>query len=117
MGLPCSQSYSPLQSSVLHLPHPVNMAQQQIRQNYHEECEALVNKQINMELYASYVYVAIANFFNRVDQALPGFACFFKKSSHAVWNHGETLMEYQAKRGARWCCRTSPSPPGWSGAL
>merc|ERR1712055_801145 len=36
---------------------PVKMAQQQIRQNYHEECEALVNKQINMQLYASNVYI------------------------------------------------------------
>ena len=76
----------------------------QIRQNYHEECEALVNKQINMELYASYVYIAIvrgiycfphlstlflqANYFTQADQALPGFACFFKKSSCAVHHHG-----------------------------
>ena len=27
-----------------------------IRQNYHSEVEAGVNKQINLELYASYVY-------------------------------------------------------------
>ena len=26
------------------------------RQNYSEECEAGINRQINMELYASYVY-------------------------------------------------------------
>ena len=32
------------------------MAQTQPRQNYHSECEAAVNKQINLELYASYVY-------------------------------------------------------------
>ena len=30
-----------------------------IRQNYKEDCEALVNKQINMELYASYVYMSL----------------------------------------------------------
>ena len=30
-----------------------------IRQNYREETEALVNKQINMELYASYVYMSM----------------------------------------------------------
>ena len=30
-----------------------------IRQNYHEECEALINKQINMEFYASYVYLSM----------------------------------------------------------
>ena len=33
--------------------------QSQIRQNYHEECEALVNRQVNMELYASYVYLSL----------------------------------------------------------
>lgn len=31
------------------------------RQNYHEECEASINKQINMELYASYVYMSIVS--------------------------------------------------------
>ena len=30
-----------------------------IRQNYKEDCEALVNKQINMEMYASYVYMSM----------------------------------------------------------
>ena len=29
------------------------------RQNYHEECEAGINKQINLELYASYVYLSM----------------------------------------------------------
>ena len=32
-----------------------------IRQNYHEDCEARVNKQINMELYASYVYLSMVS--------------------------------------------------------
>ena len=31
------------------------------RQNYHESCEALVNKQINLELYASYVYMSMVS--------------------------------------------------------
>merc|ERR1712055_828496 len=101
MGLPCSQPHCPVHLLSPPPPSSTKMAQQQIRQNYHEECEALVNKQINMELYASYVYVAIANYFNRVDQSLPGFACFFKKSSCAVHHHGVTLMEYQAKRGGK----------------
>ena len=30
-----------------------------IRMNYHEDAEALVNKQINMEFYASYVYLSM----------------------------------------------------------
>merc|ERR1712180_86045 len=92
---------SPTQSPSILPSSSLTMAQQQIRQNYHEECEALVNKQINMELYASYVYVALANYFNRVDQALPGFACFFKRSSCVVHHHGVSLMEYQAKRGGK----------------
>jgi ferritin len=30
-----------------------------IRMNFHEETEALINKQINMEFYASYVYLSM----------------------------------------------------------
>jgi len=73
----------------------------QVRQNYHEECEALINKQINMEFYASYVYLSMAAYFNRDDQALHGFAKFFQKSSDEERDHGMKLMEYQAKRGGR----------------
>lgn len=29
------------------------------RQNFHQDCEANINKQINMELYASYVYMSM----------------------------------------------------------
>eukprot|EP00092_Neocalanus_flemingeri_P033097 GFUD01035992.1.p1 GENE.GFUD01035992.1~~GFUD01035992.1.p1 ORF type:complete len:171 (+),score=57.16 GFUD01035992.1:45-557(+) len=72
-----------------------------IRQNYHEECEALVNKQINMEFYASYVYLSMASYFNRDDQALHGFASFFQKNSNEEREHGMKLMKYQAKRGGR----------------
>ena len=31
----------------------------QIRQNFHQDCEAAVNRQINLELYASYVYLSM----------------------------------------------------------
>jgi len=33
-----------------------------IRENYHPECEAAINKQINIELYASYVYQSMVIF-------------------------------------------------------
>merc|ERR1712210_218544 len=52
----------------------VKMAVSKIRQNYHEDCEALINNQINMEFYASYVYLSMSSYFNRDDQALHGFA-------------------------------------------
>ena len=40
------------------------MALSIIRQNYHAEAEALINKQINMELYASYVYLSMVIMMN-----------------------------------------------------
>jgi len=72
-----------------------------IRQNYSEACEAAVNKQINMELYASYVYQSMAFHFDRDDVALPGMSGFFKKSSDEERTHAQMLMEYQNKRGGR----------------
>lgn len=72
-----------------------------IRQNYAEACEAAINKQINMELYASYVYQAMAFHFDRDDIALKGASAFFKKSSDEEREHGEKFMEYQNKRGGR----------------
>merc|ERR1712115_652455 len=79
---------------------PVKMAVSKIRQNYHEDCEALINKQINMGFYASYVYLSMSSFFNRDDQALHGFADHFKKESNDERAHGMKLMEYQTKRGS-----------------
>merc|ERR1712047_51257 len=107
--------------SFLQLPNsktnqPVKMAMSKIRQNYHEDCEALINKQINMEFYASYVYLSMSSFFNRDDQALHGFAEHFKKELNEERAHGMKLMEYQTKRAAASSSRTSPSPPRWTGA-
>merc|ERR1712156_1339073 len=67
-----------------------------IRQNFHEDSEALINKQINMEFYASYVYLSVSSWFNRDDQALHGFADHFKKESNEERAHGMKLMEYQS---------------------
>ena len=72
-----------------------------IRQNFREECEALINKQINMEFYASYVYMSMSAYFDRDDQAYPGFSAFFKKSSDEEREHGEKLIKYQNKRGGK----------------
>jgi len=77
------------------------MAQTQPKQNYHAECEAGVNKQINLELYASYVYQSMGWYFDRDDVALKGFSDFFKKSSEEEREHAEKLMKYQNQRGGR----------------
>merc|ERR1711860_284404 len=77
------------------------MAQTQPRQNYHLESEAGINKQINMELYASYVYQSMAMYFDRDDVALPGFHKYFKHASDEEREHAEKFMKYQNKRGGR----------------
>merc|ERR1712141_475995 len=77
------------------------MSLSQCRQNFHSEAEAGINRQINMELYASYTYQSMAFWFDRDDVALPGFANFFKKSSVEEREHAEKLMAYQNKRGGR----------------
>jgi len=71
------------------------------RQNYAPECEAGVNKQINMELYAHYVYTSMAFYFDRDDVALPGFHNFFKKSAAEESDHAQKFMAFQNKRGGR----------------
>jgi len=50
------------------------MSVSQCRQNYHSDSEANINRQINMELYASYSYHSMSLYFDRDDVALPGFA-------------------------------------------
>lgn len=72
-----------------------------IKQNFHAECEAGLNKQINLELYASYVYQSMAWYFDREDVALKGFHKFFKKSSEEEREHAEKFMKYQNSRGGR----------------
>lgn len=39
-----------------------DMSTSAVRQNFHPDCEAAVNKQINLELYASYVYQSMVGF-------------------------------------------------------
>jgi len=70
-----------------------------IRQNYHEESEAGVNKQINLELYASYVYMSMAYYFDNTSVALPGAHKYFKKASDEEREHAQKLMKFQNQRG------------------
>lgn len=89
------------------------------RQNYHEECEGHVNRQINMELYASYVYMSMAYYFDRDDVAFPGLHKFFKKSSDEEREHAEKFMKYQNDRGGRIMLQpvSKPSKDEWTSPL
>ena len=73
----------------------------QVRQNFTAEVEKAINNQINMELYASYVYQSMAYYFDRDDIALPGFSAFFSHNSEEEREHAEKLMKYLNKRGGR----------------
>ncbi|XP_075214286.1 soma ferritin-like [Lycorma delicatula] len=77
------------------------MALSQIRQNFHLDCENGINKQINMEFYASYVYISMAYHFDRDDIALKGLKEYFKKQSDEEREHAIKLMAYLNKRGGR----------------
>ena len=57
-----SACQEPVIISFCHLPaYLKNMAQ--VRQNFHADCEAGINRQINLELYASYVYMSMVSEF------------------------------------------------------
>ncbi|KAA3682432.1 ferritin heavy chain [Paragonimus westermani] len=71
------------------------------RQNFVRECEAAINRQINMELEASYAYFAFANYFGQDTVAQPHAAKFFREQSHEEREHAEKLAHYQNLRGGR----------------
>merc|ERR1712039_843917 len=71
------------------------------RKMYASECEAAVNRQINIEYSISYLYHAMYAFFDRDNVGLPGFAEYFKHESEEEREHAEKLIEYQNKRGGK----------------
>jgi len=95
------------------------MAVSKVKQNFHTESESLINKQINMELYASYTYLSMAAYFARDDIALHGFAKRFKEASHEEREHAEKLIDYQNRRGGRVVFKeiAKPSVDEWGTAI
>merc|ERR1711982_200971 len=95
------------------------MSQSKVKQNFHSDSEALINKQINMELYASYVYLSMSAYFARDDVALHGFSKRFRAASKEEREHAETLIDYQTMRGGRVVFReiAKPTSDEWGTAL
>merc|ERR1712002_1400042 len=100
------------------LKHPA-LSQSKVKQNYHPDSEALINKQINMELYASYVYLSMSAYFARDDIALHGLSKRFRAASSEEKEHAEKLIDYQTMRGGRVTFReiAKPSSNDWGTAL
>ena len=71
------------------------------RQNWSQKCEEGVNKQIDLEYYASHYYHLLYCFFRRDDIGLEKIANYFKKASEEEREHAEKLMDYQTTRGGR----------------
>merc|ERR1712157_412729 len=80
------------------------------RKMYADECEAAVNRQINIEYSISYLYHSMYAFFDRDNVGLPGFAEYFKKEAEEEREHAEGLIEYQNKRGGKVCLGALMSP-------
>lgn len=95
------------------------MASSQPRQNFSAEVEAGINKQINLELYASYCYLSMAYYFDRDDVALPGLFKYFKKQSDEEREHASKLMKYQNIRGGRIVLQNvnKPSLDDWGSGI
>lgn len=90
-----------------------------VRQNFHTECEAALNKQINIELHAGYVFTSMAWYFDRDDVALPGFHKFFSEMAKEEQEHAETIMKYQNIRGGRVILQNveKPEKDSWGSPL
>lgn len=72
-----------------------------IRQNFHVDCEAAINKQINNELASSYYYLAVAFHFDRDDVALANFHKYFCNMSEKKKANADKLVKYMNERGGR----------------
>ncbi|XP_032958091.1 ferritin heavy chain-like [Rhinolophus ferrumequinum] len=90
-----------------------------VRQNYYPECEAAINNQIVLELYASYVYESMASYFSSHEVALKRFAGFFLQQSSQERKHAERLMELQNQRGGHLRLRdiSRPDRNRWENGL
>ncbi|KAM7093841.1 ferritin heavy chain-like [Molossus nigricans] len=73
----------------------------QVPQNYHQDSEATINHQINLKLYASYVYLSMSYYFDHDDVALKNLAKYFLHQCHEEREHAEKLMKLQNQRGGR----------------
>ncbi|CAM9948843.1 unnamed protein product [Rangifer tarandus platyrhynchus] len=84
-----------------HPPARTAASPSQVRQNYHRDSEAAINRQIHLELYASYVYLSMSYYFDRDDVALKNFAKYFLHPSHEEREHAERPVKLQNQRGGR----------------
>uniref|UniRef100_F6XG45 Ferritin n=1 Tax=Monodelphis domestica TaxID=13616 RepID=F6XG45_MONDO len=67
----------------------------QVPQNFHPDSEASFNRQINLELWASYGYLSTSYYFNQDEMALKNLAKYFLHQSQEEREQAEKLMKLQ----------------------
>lgn len=72
-----------------------------VRQNYKENVNKELYKQVTKELQASYIYQAYASYFQRADVALHGIHKFFSAASLEEREHAQKLIDYINMRGGQ----------------
>uniref|UniRef100_A0A8C0PEA4 Ferritin n=1 Tax=Canis lupus familiaris TaxID=9615 RepID=A0A8C0PEA4_CANLF len=84
----------------------------QVRPDYQQDSEAAANRQISLELYATYVYLSTSYYLDPDDVALKNFAKYFLHQSHEERERAEKLMKLQNQRGGRMFLRDIKKPAG-----
>lgn len=78
------------------------MAESQVRQNYHRECEDGVNRQINLELYAMYTYLSMvsSSLYVNLSYQPPQFSfwLFLRVLCWIIFHSHSTLKSYYFER-------------------
>ncbi len=64
-----------------------------------DKMQQALNKQLNLELYSSYVYLAMAAYFETT--SYNGFAAWMEKQSYEEYGHGLKIYKYLNDVGAR----------------
>ncbi|ADK84701.1 Ferroxidase [Desulfarculus baarsii DSM 2075] len=78
--------------------------------------EAAINKQINAELYSSYLYLAMSAWLDGLQ--LPGFAHWMRVQAQEEMTHAMRFYAYLGGRGGQTALEAIQAPPGqWASPL
>jgi ferritin len=74
-----------------------------------KKMEEALNRQLNAELYSSYLYLSMAAYF--LSRNLPGFANWMRVQAQEELVHGMKFYDYVAERGGRIALANIEGPP------
>ncbi|KAM5333158.1 ferritin heavy chain-like isoform 1-T1 [Glossophaga mutica] len=75
------------------------MTTSQVHQNYHQDSEATISCQINLEVYTFCICLSISYYFDCDAVALKNFAKYLLHQSHEERKHAEKMMKLQSQHG------------------